>query len=75
VTALRGTELRGDHTNWWGPNPPAVEGMLRASGFDAVRQVFPRSRAYELARALRRRSQRGRAVFHARRAGGATLPA
>jgi tRNA (mo5U34)-methyltransferase len=67
-------ELAGDHTNWWGPNAAAVEGMLRAVGFDDVRKVFPRSRAYELARALRRRSQQGRAVFHARR-GGATLPA
>ena len=67
------TELEGDHTNWWGPNPAAVEGMLRAVGFDEARKVFPRSRAYELARALRRRSQQGRAVFHARHAGGATL--
>lgn len=69
-----GTELRGDHTNWWGPNPAAVQGMLRASGFDEVRKVFPSSRAYELARALRRRSQQGRAVFHARRGDRATLP-
>ena len=69
-----GTELRGDHTNWWGPNPAAVEGMLRATGFDEVEKVFPRSRAYELARAVRRRSQQGRAVFHARRGDRATLP-
>jgi tRNA (mo5U34)-methyltransferase len=60
-------ELEGDHTNWWGPNPPAVEGMLRAVGFTDVVKVFPRSRTYELARALRRRSQQGRAVFHAER--------
>jgi tRNA (mo5U34)-methyltransferase len=69
-----GGELRGDQTNWWGPNPAAVDGMLRASGFDGIEKVFPRSRGYELARALRRRSQQGRAVFHARRS-GATLPA
>jgi tRNA (mo5U34)-methyltransferase len=61
-----GTELEDDHTNWWGPNPAAVEGMLRAVGLDAVTKVFPRSRAYEWARAIRRRSQQGRAVFHAR---------
>ena len=61
-----GRELKGDHTNWWGPNAAAVEGMLRAVGFPDVEKVFPRSRAYELARALRRRSQQGRAVFHAR---------
>lgn len=60
-------ELQGDYTNWWGPNPGAVAGMLRAVGLDQVEQIFPRSRAYELARALRRRSQQGRAVFHARR--------
>jgi tRNA (mo5U34)-methyltransferase len=60
-------ELEGDHTNWWGPNPAAVEAMLRAVGFTDVVKVFPRSRAYELARAVRRRSQQGRAVFHARR--------
>lgn len=59
--------LAGDHTNWWGPNPAAVEGMLRAVGFAEVVKVFPRSRAYELARAIRRRSQQGRAVFHAGR--------
>jgi tRNA (mo5U34)-methyltransferase len=68
-----GTELGGDHTNWWGPNPAAVEGMLRAAGFTDVVKVFPRSRLYELARAVRRRSQQGRAVFHARRGGGDTL--
>jgi len=62
-----GRELKGDPTNWWGPNAAAVEGLLRASGFDDVAKVFPRSRAYELARAVRRRSQQGRAVFHARR--------
>ena len=62
-----GRELNGDPTNWWGPNAAAVEGMLAASGFTDVRMVYPRSRAYEVARALKRRSQQGRAVFHARR--------
>ena len=59
-------ELADDHTNWWGPNPAAVEGMLRAVGFTDVAKVFPRSRTYEWARAIRHRSQQGRAVFHAR---------
>jgi tRNA (mo5U34)-methyltransferase len=59
-------ELKGDHTNWWGPNSAAVKGMLLAAGFTDVKKVFPRSRAYELARAVRRRSQQGRAVFHGR---------
>ena len=62
-----GSELSGDRTNWWGPNPAAVEAMLRTVGFTDVVKVFPRSRVYELARAVRRRSQQGRAVFHARR--------
>jgi tRNA (mo5U34)-methyltransferase len=25
-----------DHSNWWGPNRPAVEGMLRTVGFERV---------------------------------------
>jgi tRNA (mo5U34)-methyltransferase len=63
-------ELNGDYTNWWGPNPAAAIGMLRAAGFGSAEMVFPRSRAYELARAVRRGSRQGRAVFHAR---GSTL--
>jgi tRNA (mo5U34)-methyltransferase len=30
-------------TNWWGPNAPAVVGMLKVAGFSAVRVVQPRS--------------------------------
>jgi tRNA (mo5U34)-methyltransferase len=60
-------ELKGDHTNWWGPNHAAVAGMLRATGFTDVVKVFPRTPMYQLGRALRRRGQQGRAVFHARR--------
>jgi tRNA (mo5U34)-methyltransferase len=47
-------ELDGDPTNWWGPNPAAVVGMLRAVGFREVRIVTPSSRGYVAARALRR---------------------
>jgi tRNA (mo5U34)-methyltransferase len=32
-------ELNRDPTNWWGPNVPAVEGMLRAVGFARVRTL------------------------------------
>ncbi len=60
-------ELTGDPTNWWGPNHAAIEGMLRATGFTDVVRVFPRTRMYELTRVLKRRSQQGRAVFHAKR--------
>lgn len=35
-----GSELRGDATNWWGPNPKCVEGMLRVAGFKRVEQVW-----------------------------------
>lgn len=31
-----GTELNDDPTNWWGPNPPAVEAMLRDVGFRRI---------------------------------------
>lgn len=74
-----GAELEDDWTNWWGPNPAAVEGMLRAAGFRDVRRVHPSSwlpgRAARGVRALcgpRATHPRwavlrqGRAVFHAR---------
>jgi tRNA (mo5U34)-methyltransferase len=46
-------ELNNDPTNWWGPNVPAVEGMLKAVGFNRVRTVtrLP-SLPYRAARAL-----------------------
>ena len=34
-----GAELEGDGTNWCGPNPEAVEAMLRVAGFANVRPV------------------------------------
>jgi tRNA (mo5U34)-methyltransferase len=69
-------ELNGDPTNWWGPNVPAVHGMLRSVGFELVRTVTPPPSAlFRAARALAH-SFRGknrldaafrqdRAVFHA----------
>jgi tRNA (mo5U34)-methyltransferase len=73
-----GRELNNDPTNWWGPNIPAVYGMLESLGF---RQVSTVSRspnaAYRAARAvyhqlqgkdtLRQAFRQDRAVFHARR--------
>jgi tRNA (mo5U34)-methyltransferase len=74
-----GTELEDDWTNWWGPNPAAVEGMLTAAGFGSVERVHPSSwlpgRAARAVRALRGKGgtrprsatmRQGRAVFHAR---------
>jgi tRNA (mo5U34)-methyltransferase len=74
-----GTELEDDWTNWWGPNPAAVSGMLEQAGFRDVQRVHPRSwlpgraaRAIRVAHGTGRTHPRsallrqGRAVFHAR---------
>jgi tRNA (mo5U34)-methyltransferase len=69
-------ELNNDPTNWWGPNIPAVHGMLTSVGFPQVRTVTKQSGAvYRAARAvshqLRGKNKLGpafrqdRAVFHA----------
>jgi tRNA (mo5U34)-methyltransferase len=71
-------ELNNDPTNWWGPNAPAVHGMLTAVGFERVRTVtkqptglFRGARA--LSHWLRGKNAIGpafrqdRAVFHASR--------
>ena len=47
-------ELGLDQTNWWGPNPEAVVGMLRAVGFSRTEVVTPDSTAYRIARSARR---------------------
>jgi tRNA (mo5U34)-methyltransferase len=47
-------QLGLDPTNWWGPNPEAVVGMLRAVGFQRVDVATPDSTAYRAARTLRR---------------------
>ena len=76
-----GAELSDDWTNWWGPNPAAVVGMLRAVGFTEIDVVSPNSLPYRAARAGRRlaaalrdrhphplaTAQRGRITVHARR--------
>jgi tRNA (mo5U34)-methyltransferase len=73
-----GSEVAGDPTNWWGPNPRAIDAMLRTVGFRSVRlhSLFPSSlgRMVRAARHAVRRSERfsevlvqGRAVFHARK--------
>lgn len=36
-----GSELNNDPTNWWGPNPPAVEAMLRDVGFKRTERKHP----------------------------------
>ena len=73
-----GFELDSDWSNWWGPNPAAVIGMLEQSGFSSAIQVHPRSSVPgRVARGLRALKgtggtsprgavlRQGRAVFHA----------
>jgi tRNA (mo5U34)-methyltransferase len=71
-------ELNNDPTNWWGPNAPAVRGMLASLGFERVTTVtrLP-SAPYRAARAayhrlrgknsLQSAFRQDRAVFHARK--------
>jgi tRNA (mo5U34)-methyltransferase len=58
-----GDEMNSDSTNWWGPNAPAVEGMLEATGFRDITQVHPTSKLTGLARLAYRgtRAAAGRA--------------
>jgi len=55
-------ELRGDPTNWWGPNPPAVIAMLKSVGYSTVRVVSTYPLLYRLAKAARLRLE-GRGSF------------
>jgi tRNA (mo5U34)-methyltransferase len=52
-----GSELAGDASNWFGPNPAALVGMLKAVGFKRVEIVSPqyRSLAYRIGRAILKR--------------------
>ena len=68
-------ELYGDDTNWWGPNVPALTGMLRATGFTDVSVVHLTPAWQRASNALgsrmvrgrpRHRYSHGRAVVHAR---------
>lgn len=69
-------ELDEDETNWWGPNPAAVEAMLRTVGFRRVEKFSElRSRTHKLGTAAYLRVkkqtpfthtlQQNRVVFHA----------
>jgi tRNA (mo5U34)-methyltransferase len=69
-------DLYGDDTNWWGPNLPALFGMLRASGFRGATVVHLTPRRQRLSNAIgsrivrsrpRHRYSHGRVVVHARR--------
>lgn len=43
-----GSYFDGDHSNWWGPNPSAVLGMVREFGFTDVRVVGTKSVPHRL---------------------------
>jgi tRNA (mo5U34)-methyltransferase len=65
-----GSELAGDPSNWWGPNPPAVQGMLKAVGFREVKTVSvfrprPESMQWWSPKDPDAIKQQGRAIFHA----------
>lgn len=71
-------ELRGDTSNWWGPNLAALIGMVRAAGFSSVRVTWspgPLHRVASWARRIRSDERptfwsalnQGRAMLHARR--------
>jgi tRNA (mo5U34)-methyltransferase len=71
-----GRELNGDPTNWWGPNVPAVHGMLRSAAFQDVQTVTcPPAAPYRALRAVAHwwrgknrldlAFRQDRAVFHA----------
>lgn len=68
-----GAELNNDPSNWWGPNPAAVEAMLKTVGFREVRVMAQHTgrphlgKWQKLSRSLPflRGGNQGRAVFHA----------
>ena len=55
-----GPEMNRDPSNWWGPNPAAVEAMLHSVGFPRVEIVhLPRGFPFSVARGLRRKRRGG----------------
>ena len=63
-----GTELASDSTNWWGPNPAAVEGMLKSVGFREVKMVSlfrPESMGWWSPNDPAAIKEQGRGIFHA----------
>lgn len=57
-----GRELGNDATNWWGPNVPCVEGMLRTAGFTKVKTIA----VWQPHKGMPGvHGEQGRAIFHA----------
>ena len=69
-----GDELHGDASNWWGPNLPLLEALLRGHGFTRIEVANRPGLPFRVARALSRRargeryrSDWGRLTVHALR--------
>lgn len=70
-----GAELNNDRSNWWGPNPAAIEAMLKDVGFRTVKVVYKSTLARRIDNALYCRRKynmplmwtlrQNRMVFHA----------
>lgn len=59
-----GSELNRDPTNWWGPNAPAVEAMLKTAGFRKVEKIGQkRNRIQGLAAATYLKIRMGNSLF------------
>ena len=54
-------ELNNDASNWWGPNPTAVEAMLRVVGFHKVQVVHQVPSDFRVTPDI----EQGRLVVHA----------
>jgi tRNA (mo5U34)-methyltransferase len=50
-----GDEVQGCGTNWWGPNLPLLEALLKGHGFSRVEVVNRQRLPYRIARSLARR--------------------
>jgi tRNA (mo5U34)-methyltransferase len=58
-----GGELKGDTTNWWAPNVPAIIGMLNAAGFRRAEVVHRTALPRRLASWARHRRQKVHITF------------
>ena len=58
-------ELNNDQTNWFGPNPPAVEAMLKAVGFRKIQMLSEQYDRTKFEEPLSNTIPQIRMVFHA----------
>ncbi|MBI4464164.1 MAG: DUF1698 domain-containing protein [Acidobacteria bacterium] len=75
MTFYPGSELADEPSNWWGPNPSAVQAMLKDVGFRQVELMDKGSLGYRIGRAIKHKikyrtpvfqmAQHNRVVFHA----------